>query len=50
MGQDAEVEKAEVGMGRMNANEFVEFCRKCERRKSCHYQGCILDEKGKVNL
>jgi hypothetical protein len=30
---------------KLSANEFVEFCRKpCPRRKTCYYQGCILDE------
>lgn len=25
----------------------VDFCRLCPRRDSCHYKGCIFDEKKK---
>jgi len=32
----------------MNVFEFVEFCRRCPRRKTCHFEGCILDEKPSI--
>jgi len=29
----------------MKVLEFVKFCEVCTRRKSCHFEGCILDEE-----
>lgn len=33
----------------MSIFEFIKQCEKCLRRKTCHFQGCILDEKPKRN-
>jgi len=27
----------------MNVQEFIEHCKKCQRRSKCHFKGCILD-------
>lgn len=29
----------------MNVFEFIKFCKTCIKRKTCHFEGCILDEK-----
>lgn len=33
----------------MNVQEFIEYCKKCQRRSKCHFLGCILDQEDQMS-